>query len=405
MKNYILQKLEDQNLENKFDWSYFMPAGLMIGLYLTNISSGFNSIGINQQLVSLISKAFILICFLFCIPSIISNKINATLNIVLITALLTTLNYLFYSIMNLPDLYLNNTIITFVTQCLPGLLVVSNTNSSDYMLMLKYLRVSSICIALFSLLLLLLDIIGINLFSIDGYSMGLGYSLVLPSMILLYDYSDKNNISSLLLSLAALLFIVMYGSRGAILSIVLYFIYSAIIRNFIEQKYTIRTLIITIFSFIISLEFRKILMAIYNIMIAKGYFSRTLYLFLFDFSHSSNRTDVYSKIINVIFDDPFAFRGISSDYLLLGTYSHNMIIEIVYEFGLLIAIPIILYLIVLIYKTLSIKNTDPLLIIYFFSSVPGLMLSGSFWHNSNFWIWIALIYSHFGDRYEKENNS
>ena len=343
--------------------------------------------------------------FVFSIPSIITNKNNSTLIIVLSTALLTTLNYLFYSIMNLPDLYLNNTIITFITQCLPGSLVISNTNDNDYMVMLKHLRFSSICIAIFSLLLLLLGIIGINLFSIDGYSMGLGYSLVLPSIILLHDYSDKNKISSLFLSLGLLLFIVMYGSRGAIIGIVLYYIYNVIIRNLAEQKNTIRTLIITTISFIVVLEIKKILMVIYNIMMAKGYFSRTLYLFLFDISHDSNRVDIYSKIINAIFDSPFAFRGISADYLLLGTYSHNLIIEIVYEFGLLISIPIILCLIVLIYKTLSIKNTNPLLIIYFFSSVPCLMISGSLWHSSNFWIWIALICSHYGNGYEKDNNS
>ena len=393
--------------KGRINYICFMPTALMIGLFFANISSGFEAIGVSQQIVSALSKLFIAFAFLLCIPLLRGRKTNIIIAIFMASSITICLNYLYYSFTNNNNAYLTNTTMTYVTQCLPALLIVSNIYRNEHEIMLIYLKKSSMIISCISFLLMIMNIMGSNLFRIKGYSMGLGYALILPCIILLYDYSEKDSYLSFFLSLSDLLFIVLFGSRGAVLGIVFYYIYFVLIKNLVQQKHTVRTIAVTIFSLVIVLSIKEILQVVYEWLTKNGYYSRTIYLLLFDIYHDSHRNEIYARLISAIEEHPFTFRGISSDYLLVDTYSHNIFIEIIYEFGLLLAIPIIILLLYLIIKSLSFSTNNKMLSIYLCSSIPGLLVSGSLWLNSNFWIWIALcvceIYS--GENNEEENNS
>ena len=365
--------------KGRINYICFMPTALMIGLFFANISSGFEAIGVSQQIVSALSKLFIAFAFLLCIPLLRGRKTNIIIAIFMASSITICLNYLYYSFTNNNNAYLTNTTMTYVTQCLPALLIVSNIYRNEHEIMLIYLKKSSVIISCISFVLMIMNIMGSNLFRIKGYSMGLGYALILPCIILLYDYSEKDSYLSFFLSLSNLLFIVLFGSRGAVLGIVFYFIYFVLIKDLIQQKHTVRTIAVTIFSLGIVLSIKEILQVVYEWLTKNGYYSRTIYLLLFDIYHDSHRNEIYARLISAIEEHPFTFRGISSDYLLVDTYSHNIFIEIIYEFGLLLAIPIIILLLYLIIKSLSFSTNNKMLSIYLCSSIPGLLVSGSLW--------------------------
>ena len=97
-------------------------------------------------------------------------------------------------------------------------------------------------------------------------------------------------------------------------------------------------------------------------------------------------------MISVIIENPFLVRGIASDRVWLNTYPHNLVLELLYQGGVILATPFILLIIFYVFRTFySTKNEKNMLrFIFFCASIPQLMVSSSLWLSYSFWVWMAI---------------
>ena len=127
-----------------------------------------------------------------------------------------------------------------------------------------------------------------------------------------------------------------------------------------------------------------------------GFKSRTLELFLRDFNHFSGREYIYSTLLKAIDKKPFLGYGISGDRMIMGSfakYSHNIFLELIIQFGIIIGGSLIFILLFLITKGLLEKDNLKynLFIIWLSLGFAPLLVSNSYLVAINFWILLALM--------------
>lgn len=219
-------------------------------------------------------------------------------------------------------------------------------------------------------------------FRIEGYNMALSYGLLLPSLSL---YARKNIYS---LIAAAFLFIVIIaiGSRGAAIIFIVYVIYDIIQFN---KKLSIPIIIVVIAS-ILSLPL--LAETLENL----GITSRTLNLLMTgDIGNITSREYRYNQMVNVFWNNPIMGIGLFGDRTYLeGSYTHNLILELYLNWGIIGASFIIIFFIVKIISTLlkvdSIERN--ILVKFFLAAVVPLMISGSYLVDYDLGIFIGVLF-------------
>ena len=285
------------------------------------------------------------------------------------------------------NIFFYKTCTVFLPLCFTPMIIVSIIDSYD--ILYKKLYKISILIALICICTDIMVINGnIGLQIIEGYSMWLGYSCLIPIMILTNEFLKKIDIYNLIMILGVLFIIISFGSRGPLLSILIYFI--LLLKNKFKNI-TLFFIIILMISALVSLYYKEIIEIIVSVLDEFDIHSRTLFLLNNELNHSSGRTYLYNIALNEIANNPFLIRGINADYLLLGGYAHNFIIELSLEFGLVIGI--LCSILIIYYALLNIFNnnaTDDLGILLLCASIIPLCFSSSLWINNTFWMWIGL---------------
>lgn len=216
----------------------------------------------------------------------------------------------------------------------------------------------------------------------DSYNMSFAYALLLPLLSL---YSKKNVYS---LSAAAFLFITILaiGSRGPAIVFVLYFIYD----SFQSSKKKVITLYILLGVFILLVP--VLVLWLENI----GVRARTLSLLVSGgFNYLAGREYFYDTMIDVFWSNPIIGIGLFGDRVYLdGAHSHNLILELFLNWGIIGAPLILVYFLGKIISTFkrSDKNYKNILIKYFLAGVVPLMVSGSYLVDYDLAIFIGILF-------------
>lgn len=363
---------------------------IITGLFLTNISYGIFQDNLSiYELINLGCKIAILGC-LFVASIFIIKKFNIKIILyIAIFALTVAIQLLFFSNLNY---YFVDNLLNYTTVILPT--VVCFLSIKNYKRMLKYLVKVSFIIAIFTTIVFL--IFGNNLFK-DGYSMGFANIMIFPTNILIYYFfnNKSNNIKKIITIILVLfnIFVVFsFGSRGALIDIVTFMIFSFITNKRKTVGKYITLIVIGIIIVIGIVFFNDIINTLINIFDELGINSRTLTILSTDINHDSGRSEIWGSIIREIEQDPFKVRGINAEYAIVGIYSHNMFLELTYDLGILLGLPITIYIIYAIIKTLLVKKKSAyvhLLQLILFSFFPLLLWSDSIWKSIFFWIWVC----------------
>ncbi len=360
---------------------------VIIGLFFTNISSGITTLTENlSNNVALISKSIIGCILLFCIPFIL-YKVKK--KIFVYTICLIGISFIQFAVFPNINEFFKETLLIYTTTIFP--VVICFISISDYDKLLNKLVVTSFFISIITLIAFV--VLGNNLFS-NGYSMGFANIMIFPTNILIYYILNKKTkmmykILSIILFVSNIFVIFAFGSRGALLDIVAFFLFEI----FFNKEKSLKKYLIC-FTFIIALVililfYQSIIQILIEIFSNLDLNSRTLYILLTEITHDSGRSELWNIIITGIKNSPFSIRGINAEYLLLGIYSHNFILDLLYEFGLFLGIPAIGYISYGIIKTLFAKKNGYTIILQLvlFSFFPLLLLSESIWTSMFFWIW------------------
>ncbi|HRU02075.1 MAG TPA: hypothetical protein P5239_10285 [Victivallales bacterium] len=219
-------------------------------------------------------------------------------------------------------------------------------------------------------------------FVITDYNMSFSYGLLLP-MLSLYS---KKNLYSLLASLLLFLIVLGIGSRGAAIVFMMYVVYDI----FQSNKKFIIPVVIAIGVFFLSLN------TLAQWFESIGIFSRTLNLIINDdIGYMSGRDILYDKMTAIFWENPIKGIGLFGDrHYLDGAYTHNLILELYLNWGIIGATFIILFFVWKFVVTFirSDKKNRNILVKYLLASVAPLMVSGSYLIEYDLGIFIGVLF-------------
>lgn len=235
-----------------------------------------------------------------------------------------------------------------------------------------------------------------------GYDMAFSYQILIPVVILLYKITHiKYRTLDVILIISGIILILSIGSRGPIVAIIAYSILLYVLKLF-ENRKRQKTVIINLFTFFVSfiliLNINRILLLLEKKLIEFNISSRTLRMIIHgtgDFT--TGRSSIYDATILNILEKPFLGYGIAGDRVFLsGTYPHNIFLELLAQFGIIVG-----SIIAVIFLTYSLKGIffnknhieKHLAVMFFGIGFIQLLFSGSYLTSSNFWLFIAICTS------------
>lgn len=365
---------------------------LVGGLFLTNYSVGLQNYieGLTPDKVSTYSKVAIIGAMVLCLPALI-NRFQPKMFWIVVGMLLVY--FVQKLVFPVQQFVFKNTFRTFLFTVFPA--VICFLAVRDFQSLLNWLLRLSVIISLVCLFSML--VYGAELFA-GQYVMGFSNSLILPSEILLLHFSAAKTSPSKKILYAALtasncLCICIYGSRGALFAILLFALVMILkTETSVAKKFLICSTMI-IFGILFLLYFDSLMISLNDWLISLGFKSRTLSIIISDIGHDSGRYEMWAYLSTEIQQDVFAVRGINADYLMIGAYAHNFMLELLYDLGPVIASIIIVYILYCAVSTITAPITPygRVLLVSLFSFIPVSLWSGSIWTSMYFWIWIFLF--------------
>lgn len=362
---------------------------ILIFFQLTNTNVG--------SVIQLFAKIIAGIFFLIAFPYIIKNYKKSVLYIYFFIVILYLISFLIFK--NNRVFMIDNALDYFVIIPLTFIYALC---LSDYLEFKKILKISSIIIFVFGVATSLIVFLGIG--DIGAYSMSLSYYLLIPAIISLNEFFNKYRFSYLMIFMLAFLFILSLGSRGPLIPIVTFVFLKLIKSNSNSFKNMIQKILLISIFFGLAFLYRPILNTLSNFLDYLNLNSRTIRLLLDNLLYLSGRDNLYISSLNLIKDNPIFGYGIFGDRYLLGTYVHNIILELFIDFGLIIGsliIFVIVYkMIIRIFQTKNIIKYE-IFIMWFSIGVIPLFVSGSYLTSANFWVFIGILFSKYSRETKK----
>ena len=376
---------------------------LAFGLFARNAFYEMTILSVNaKEYIAITVKAFILVSLLIAIPVIIRRLTNNIIIMLLGITIIVPLHMLAFPQNNI---YFKETVFGFVSTILPGVLCAASIRNAN--LLYERLIKTSVIISIVNIMCLFVYLSwGIG----NSESMGLSNALIIPVNTLVSVVVRRQSRGKLLyitLIILDLLTIIMYGSRGALLSTVVFMsLYFFCNKSEITNK-RLKAFIGFAFIFVVTFLFaNQILNFLINFLKSHGYSSRALVLLSNGTFFSNNgRFMIWNVIFDEIRNHPFYIRGINTDRLLrTGFYNnsnsaHNIVLEMMYSFGVPIGIAVCIFFTRLIVKTCrKLKSDEDIIrLIYMCGFFPICLFSGSIWDSISWWIWIAFCNKRFSE--------
>lgn len=335
-----------------------------------------------------LSYAAIIICAL----PIIFKRLNYTDVVVLLSIFII----LIFSYLLFPDTHtrMSNRIIYFF-QALPWLFV--GRCVTDYRSLLSLFEKAARVTVIIGTLYYLMRII--KEFDNSFNNMVFAYNFLPSCIIMGYDLVKNVNVKNIIFNILGAIVLVLCGCRGAILcfgTAILIFIY------FFAGKKWYKIAATLIFAaaglLFMSDYFYSAMISFNRWLIAMKIDSRIFRQILADeISDGSGRDFIAAQVIQGIAKQPFFGYGLYGDTTLniKGTYSHNIVLELMASFGIPVGIALFLALIVSFLIIITSKRYPIeykiILIIFFCAGFVKLFMSSSFTQEPPFFLLIGML--------------
>lgn len=227
-------------------------------------------------------------------------------------------------------------------------------------------------------------------------NMVFSYTLLMPVLIhIIYYFNNPKKFCLLMVLIFESYMMLTYASRGTLVCIFAFVImYLLSTLNKKKIKYFFLFLIVVVIVLFLF-DYFNVYNYLYDYYMQKGKYIRILDLLSSDAFFSNNgRFEIYSRYLGLILEKPFIGWGVGAD-LFVGIYPHNFIIEIVFNFGIIIGIfilSLILFLTIKAFAKLNVEMRQKLLCLLFSGIVP-LLFSFSYLEFLNFWIYLGFIFA------------
>ena len=230
--------------------------------------------------------------------------------------------------------------------------------------------------------------------------MGFAYYIIPSIMIVVYNYLRHRRLIYLTVALIGALYLLICGTRGPILCFAvfaMFCIWHELRYGSMKSKKMILYGILFLAFFLIILPIMCVYL--YPIFQKNGFSTRWMLYFMdgADIFDLSGREGLYLDIVKSIMARPIFGHGLLEDRSINGgLYSHNLILEVVNAFGMLIGSVLLLALFALVSYSYSIVKSDVYkyyIAIYVCASIIKLMFSSSFLHELSLYILIGICFA------------
>lgn len=371
-----------------FKISIAIMASFLILTFQYLILFSFNTMeGIEATRIQNISKILVGLVFLYSFPVVFKRNKKTLLITYSIALFVVTLHYLMY-----PEnqKIIIDLIFPLFFMCIPGF--IYSKSLKDITVFKEVMRKSSYIIFFIGIIIQTLVFLG-NV-SIGTYSMALSYYLLFSALLFADEIIDSFRFRTLVMLIITILIIFALGSRGPLLSLIVF-----VLLKLIKQKrrITYQKFIITlafVFALIISLtNLNKIFNLLYRILLEHGINSRTLWIFINEDFYLSGRDTIYNLLLEHIANKPILGYGIGGDRVLIGGYAHNIFLELLIDYGVIVGgILLLLLILTLIYRLAS-KNEKYYNVVSIWISYGfiHLIVSSSYLTDIKFWILLGIL--------------
>ena len=224
--------------------------------------------------------------------------------------------------------------------------------------------------------------------NVDMLSMRFGYGILPSAMFFLYDAIKKKSFVSCLLFLITSTLIFIWGSRGALLVILIYL-------AIVVYKKSKRFFLIGGVAVVLLFEYVKgIFFTILNILPIDSLKLRKMEMMFTEgiAAASSGRDELYRNYWDLFEDNLLVGKGVYFWTATDGLYPHNLFLQAGVEFGitgLVLMLGFVCYAFFRIEKMQGMKGEYMLIL---FSIVIGrLLVSSSYWERPEFWLLLSLL--------------
>ncbi|MED4694902.1 O-antigen ligase family protein [Peribacillus frigoritolerans] len=230
--------------------------------------------------------------------------------------------------------------------------------------------------------------------------LGFGYYIIVPSYIGFFILRKKFKLKYFIpLEIFCLIEALLFSNRGTTFCILFFLILYELLINRVNYKQFIKYIFIfIIISFIIS-NLSTIANNLYSYILKNGYSSYSLHRMI-EFLNGQDTDDflsgrdyLWENAVLMIKQNPLVGSGLGAFESIYGGYTHNFILDLLINFGLIGFLFILFLILKSIFNIFKCQNTsEKILMLSIFSiCIPKLLLSSAYY--SDFYFWIILYYS------------
>jgi O-antigen ligase len=231
------------------------------------------------------------------------------------------------------------------------------------------------------------------------YSLALGYELLVPTLIFLYYALKQGRKLYFGCFLFGLVMITIIGSRGPFFCIAILLIIYVLKNVKINRRYGILIALILITFTLIYIFYDRLLIFLISIMKKYNISLRTVEMVLNGniITELSGRDKLWENALRYIRENPIWGYGFLGDRHFQYTihysgYSHDIFIEMIVDFGVIIGALLFTWLIISAIKMIIVCNDGEFFAMFliFMSISCKLITSNTFWSTPQFWGAIAI---------------
>lgn len=224
-----------------------------------------------------------------------------------------------------------------------------------------------------------------------AYNMHFSYILSLAMFFHVLEFVRHKKKINLLVAIMDLLLIILYGSRGPILCLIvfmaLYFI--------LGSKKTITKILFCIIAALLALNVEPLTLSFRNLMDGMGLKSRTISLLDQGVGYVSGRDVVADEAVDLIQDNKIFGLGIAGEFRYMENYPHNLVLDLLIHWGVILGVLMLIYLFYLVARAILISHDKSrfLMIVFVSYGLVTLFFSGTYLTYDGFFILLGLSYN------------
>lgn len=232
-----------------------------------------------------------------------------------------------------------------------------------------------------------------NSWGTSGY-LTWGYRMLIAVILLLYTAMKSKRFIDWSFAIVATIELAMIGNRGSLAAIAIFIMLYVVFCTETKRKLKYITIVLGVVILVYSALQPENLMYLEKILEQFGIRSRNLSKLIDSTMTDSGRDAGYAIAINCIKKGNWFGLGIGGDQILVGNYPHNILLELMLQYGNIFGS---LLFAILVWNTVTVlgkiqnKEYKAIVIVFFSLSMVKLWISSTYWYELWFWGYLIIL--------------